>query len=139
MTPAPKLNINIAPHIAPDISPILISSLIKKPGRGGVPTKFAISNSQVAVRISSPGLLGRVPFPESLLLTPRSGMKVNVYRAIKPFQSLPFIKIAASMDIIIKVEDMIIIFLRFFNIYTAQGRKAHLKPDSQRISLTENI
>jgi hypothetical protein len=42
------------------------------------------------------------------------------------------------MDIMIKVEDMITIFLRFFSIYTAQGRKTHLKPDTQRISLTEN-
>lgn len=78
MTPAPKLNINIAPHIALDIKPILISSLIKNPGRGGIPTKFAINKSQVPVRISSPDLLGRPPLPESLLLTASRGTNVKV-------------------------------------------------------------
>lgn len=124
--------------MALDIKPILISSLIKNPGKGGMPIKFTINKSQVAVRISSPGLLGRAPFPESVLLTAKRGMNVSVYKAIKPFQSLAFIKIAASTDIMIKVEDIMIIFLRFFNIYTAHGRKAHLKPDTQKISLTEN-
>ena len=76
--PAPKLNINIAPHIALDISPILISNLIKNPGRGGIPTKFAINKSQVAVRSSSPGLLGWAPLPESLLVTVSRGINVSV-------------------------------------------------------------